>query len=157
MRKYYFFLSVLFALISCYKTKDTEYLGKTPEVIEYQIFETQYAVVIPVYKKSRALAQKMAMQRAAEITVEEGYRYFTVDEEALVDVAKSEDLGMDNFHENAYQEVIIDRNFTRKELLESQETINIYSGIRIVFTMYQDKPTTGTSVDACKLTKCKSE
>ena len=69
--------------MSCYKTKDTEYLGKTPEVIEYQIFETQYAVVIPVYHKSQALAQKMAMQRAAEITVEEGYRYFTIDEEGF--------------------------------------------------------------------------
>src|SRR3990167_2949323 len=79
------------------------------------------------------------------------------DEEPFVEVAKSEDLEMETLPENAYQEVIIDRNFTSKELLQPDEVIDIDSGVRLLFTVHKNKPATGTAIDVCKLTKCKPD
>ncbi len=122
--------------------------------IEYQLSADQYAVVIAVDGVSKSQAKQMAKQRAAEITVASGGRYFTIDQEQQTQVIKSEEEGP-RFYGNMYQELIIEHDFNRERLRTmSEPNTQMYPAIRIVFTIYKDRPALKKAIDACKLTKC---
>jgi hypothetical protein len=129
----------------------------TNQTIEYQIERNKYVVVIVEDEGvSLAQAKKYARQRAAEITVENGGRYFTIDSEQETQVIKSDRPWPDNqaFYQNMYQELIIEGDFNRERLQRrSVPSENMYPAYRMVFQIHSDKPR-GRSVDACSLTDC---
>lgn len=126
------------------------------QVIEYQVDGDQYAVVIVQDGVSPSDAKKMARQRAAEITVQSGNRYFTVDSEVETQVMRSDQPWPNNqqFYGNMYQELIIEGDFNKERLQrQSIPDANMYPATRLLFTVYPSKPK-GKSIDACTLTDC---
>lgn len=135
----------------------SNHVAITNQTLEYQIEGNKYAVVIVQDDGiSSAQAKKYARQRAAEITVEKGYRYYTIDSEQETQVMKSDKQWPNNqdFHQNLYQELIIEQDFGRESLQRRSGSIErMYPAFRMVFQVYQEKPI-GRSVDACTLTDC---
>jgi hypothetical protein len=131
-------------------------LATSDKVMSSQLGANRFSVIVVIDEISPSAAKNMAKQRAAEVTVENGYRYFTMEDESEVQVVKAQDLGYQRFGGNAYQEVIMQRNFGRDQVSGrnqmSPQATN-YQAIRVVFSAFKDKPK-GPSVDACKLTKC---
>lgn len=127
------------------------------QTIEYQVQENQYAVVIVEDEGITAeQAKKLARQKAAEITVQNGGRYFTIVSEQPTQVIKSEHPWPDNqaFPQNMYQELIIEKNFNRQRLQQEQgPSENLYNAYRLVFNISEKE--SRHSIDACTLTKCK--
>jgi hypothetical protein len=125
------------------------------KTMEYSLDGGQYAVVVTMDGISVSEARRKARQRAAEITVAQGNRYFTIDAEEQTQVIKSEDIPENQrFYGNLYHELIIERDFGR-DRFENQSipTSSVYSAIRLVFTSYPTKPSY-KALDACTLTKC---
>ncbi len=125
-------------------------------IIEYQEDGGQTVVVVVMDGIGRAEARKLARARAAELVVEGGGRYFTIDSEEETQVIKSEELPSNQrFYGNMYQELIIEKDFG-KSAIQRQETpmSNTYPAIRLVFTSYKEKPHS-KALDACKFTDCK--
>ena len=124
------------------------------QYIEYQLDNGQYAVVVPMDRISASEAKKMARQRAAEITVSRGDRYFTIVAEQETRVIRS-DQGNQQMNGNLYQELIIEKDFDRDRLrTETLPQASNIGAIRLVFT---SSPTKGNwkSIDACTLTDCR--
>lgn len=142
--------------ISCFLgmcSKSNEILLSSNQLIEYQIPGGGYGIVVPIDGISFSQAKKIARERAAQITVAEGKRYFTVDSEKVTTVMKSEG-GDRGYSGNLYQEIIIDRGFnqTDRQGMDLQET-KTYRALRFTFTIYDRRPLIG-GVDSCKYTKC---
>ncbi|HSX26816.1 MAG TPA: hypothetical protein VLE89_07425, partial [Chlamydiales bacterium] len=118
-------------------------LGVADPVIQYPVRGTQYAIVVALDGIDSSQAKKMALQRAAEITVQSGGRYFTLDSEQEVQVVKSEDVPNNElFYGNMYQELIIEQDFGRAEHTGprySDET-QVFPAYRLLFTIYTTKP-----------------
>lgn len=125
------------------------------QTIEYQVSGEQYAVVIVMDGLSSTEARKAARVRAAEMAVQQGGRYFTIDKEERTEVIRSEDVPeSQRFYGNMYHELIIERDFSRDRLrYESLPNAQTYSAIRLVFTIYKEKPGR-KAIDACTLTHC---
>ncbi len=144
----------------CTNSNGGKYVSQSDHLIEYQLEGDQYAVVVVQNGISSSESRRMARQRAAEITVLQGGRYFTVDSEEETTVMRSdkEYPSNDAFYGNMYQELIIEGNFG-KSSMQRQQAINApistYTGTRLVFTIYQTKPRGKSAVDACTLTNCK--
>ena len=87
-------------------------------ILEYPVTGDRYAiVVVQEGRQSRATAKKIALERAASITKEKGYRSFSIVSEKDVQVARSDPN--DNTHQfygNMYQELIIEGDFNRDRL-----------------------------------------
>lgn len=123
--------------------------------MDYELDGGQYAVVVTMDGISASEAKRTARQRAAEITVAQGNRYFTIDSEEETQVIKSDDLPENQrFYGNMYQELIIEKDFGRGRLQNQNiPTSTMYSAIRLVFTSYPTKPSY-KAIDACTLTNC---
>jgi len=152
MRFYICIVAIAGFLGMCERADAGKFVGNSSQIIEYQIDEKQYAVVVVMDGISASQAKKMAMQRAAEIVVEGRDRYFTVDSEQETEVVKSE--GGQNAPRNLYQEVVIEGEFNRERLRDrSVLKTELYPAIRLVFTSYKQKPH-WKAIDACTLTPC---
>ena len=143
---------MFFLLGACANPNVRRYVGASERVIEYQLDGNQHAVVVAMDGISAPQARQIARQRAAEIAVELGDRYFTIDSEEQTRVVKSEDRGLSDQQSrgNLYHELIIEGNFSRRQSAASQA----YPAIRLVFTSYKQKPSL-RAIDACTLTDCK--
>jgi len=148
-------IAVAALLGTCTNSSVDRYVRLGDQLIEYQMDNGQYSVVVVMDGISAQDAQKMARQRAAEIVVGQGDRYFTIDSEGETQVIKSDDIPENQkFYGNMYQELIIENNFNRDRLrYQSVPNTSMYSAYRLVFTSYKQKPA-GKSTDACSLTKC---
>jgi hypothetical protein len=125
--------------------------------LDYKEEDNSFAVVYIDYKSklSEKEAREKALTRAAEITVENGYRYFKVDSEKSVYVQKSLNNGP-NMPSNLYQDLIIEREFGGTSLdkrANANAPVGMYPGYKIVFQVSKAK-FASDSVDACRLTKC---
>ncbi|MBU6383309.1 MAG: hypothetical protein KGR16_03225 [Verrucomicrobia bacterium] len=120
---------------------------------EYQVDENTYAVIVVMNGISASEAQHRARIRAAELTVMQGNRYFTVDSATQIQVMRTE--GGSRFYENMYQELIQEGDFGQTRLSEEgQPVTQTFPAVRLQFTMYAERPGFG-AVDACTLTRCK--
>jgi hypothetical protein len=141
---------------SCFNSGNVR-IGSGDNVIEYQVSDNEYAVVIVQEKgMSEGAARKAAKQRAAELTVEHGYRYFTIEKEQKTQVVQSDKSWPDNkgFYNNMYQELIIEEDFGRASLArQGGPSAQTYPATRVVFKMFVDKPA-GKSYNACNYTDC---
>lgn len=128
-------------------------------LIEYQLQGDRYAVVVVMDGITESQAKQMAKQRAAEITVMQGDKFFTIDSMYETEVIKStDDLDQQNqrFYGNMYQELIIEGDFNRDRLrYEGIPNVSSYRAIRIEFTTYKNRPSY-KAIDACSLTPCGS-
>lgn len=127
------------------------------QLIEYQSDENSYVVVVPQDESlSLSEAKRIARQRAAEMTVDKGYRYFAIESEGEVQVLKTNRDGpsSQDFPTNMYNELIIENNFGKDSLQRKfPPTSTFSSGYRIVFRIQTDGSSRG-SIDACTLTDC---
>ncbi len=133
---------------------------------EYQLNDTQYAVVVAQKGgMSKEEAKKIALKRAAELTVRQGNRYFVVvkEEEVWILETATKTDGQDYHPDipdssqypppNLYEE-IIQRKDTRRDGIISWESTNAekYPGLRLIIQMYMENP--GKGYDACTFTSC---
>lgn len=125
-------------------------------IIEYQNQDNQYVVVVVQEDGlSLAKAKEKALQKAAEITVQNGYRYFKIESEQKTQVIQANKPwpGSQGFYGNMYQELIIEKDFDRDRMQREVPTESVYPALRVVFNCFKDKPL-GKSVDACASTDC---
>lgn len=148
-------IAVISLLGVCTNTNTAKYVRFADQFIEYQLEGDQYAVVVVMDGISVSEAKKMARQRAAEITAQQGDRYFVIDSEQETQVIKSDDsLDNQRFYGNMYQELIIEKDFNRDRLrYQGVPNTSMYSAYRLVFTSYKTKPGY-RAIDACKMTRC---
>jgi hypothetical protein len=139
----------------CTNANTNRYVRFGDRMMEYEVDNGKYAIVVTMDGISASEAKRMARQRAAEITVMQGDRYFTIDSEEETQVIRSEDVPENQrFYGNMYQELIIEKDFGRDRLQNQNiPTSSVYTAIRLVFTSYPNKPNF-KAIDACTLTKC---
>ncbi|MBS0606768.1 MAG: hypothetical protein KF898_06080 [Parachlamydiales bacterium] len=128
------------------------------QTIEYQMDKDQYAVVIvQTQEMSDEEAKKFALQKAAEKTRSQNLRYFTIESEGKVQAMRSSSTADDNSPSprNMYYELIQSGNFGRDRFEDERvPQENVYSGYRIVFKCYSEKPNS-EAVDVCDIVSCK--
>lgn len=148
-------LIAVISLFAACNSNSGAYTRLGERLMEYQVDGDQYAVVVVMDGISVAEAKRMAKQRAAEITASQGDRYFTIDAMYEIEVIKSDqNLENQRFYGNMYQELIIEGDFNRERLRYREvPNTNTYQAIRLVFTMYKNRPT-HKAIDACTLTQC---
>lgn len=122
--------------------------------ISYQTAPDSFAVVYVDEDESATpeQAKNYAMQRAAEITVEYGYRYFIIDQQQSVVVAKSTPNN-NRFPGNLYQELIVEGDFGPNHERNLPSPTGMYSGYKLMITCSKNKAAKG-AIDACTITKC---
>jgi hypothetical protein len=126
------------------------------QVIEYSIDHDQQAVIVVMDGISLREAKKLAQQRAAELTISQGGRYFTIDQEEETRMIQSKDLpGSQKAPGNLYEELIIQKDFGRSRVDRGGQMSKAYPAFRLIFTPYREKPN-GSAIDACRLTNCHS-
>ena len=129
-------LSAAFAaiLMTACSTFQPEFdLAKTDQLIDYPIKTDQYVIVVTEEGgMSPSRARKMALQRAAELTLESGYRYYSIELEEKTEVVKSGDLGLDNIKAGE------SRNSSQKLVPNTGEMV--IPALRVMIKCYKEKP-----------------
>lgn len=139
-----FTLCALSLFVGGCKNTSAHLAASDRQVIEYQMDDDQYAIVIVrTEDMSEEDARNLAMQKAAEKTKDEGKRYFTVEKEGEVQAMTSSGTAYDNPPppRNMYYELIQSGNFGRDRFEDergSQESL--YPAYRVIFKMYSDNP-----------------
>lgn len=151
-------ISVYFVIIAafisgCMNSGSSPVLAE--RTIEYPVGGDTYVVVAVMDGISLEDAKMLAKQRAAEMTVAQGNRYFTVDSISETEVMKSEEEPeSQRFYGNMYQELIIERDFNRERMARRPlPNTSIYPAVRLQFTVYKERPNR-KAIDACSLTNC---
>ena len=113
---------------------------------EYRLDDNQFAIIV-IQKKgmSKADVKKLAMQRAAQITLEQGSRYFVILKEQDINILEAPNNQKPQ--SNLYEEKILNKD-TRGDGIV---TLNPSSGtpqpgLRLTIQIYQENP--GNSYDA---------
>jgi hypothetical protein len=120
----------------------------------YKIEGDQYGVVaVQESGMSASDVRKKAMQRAAEVTVSNGARYFVIQKEQQTQIVQSDKSDQNAFGGNMYQELIIEHDFGKESLSKQTPNAGVRPALRLVFQIYKDKPN-AKAIDACKYTNC---
>lgn len=128
--------------------------------LEYPLGQDSFAVIYVDTQNdaTEKQAKQFAMTHAAELTVQKGYRYFQIESEKPVMVAKA-DPQKDPMPGNLYQEKIIERDFGvgpfQRDGTASPKA-GMYSGYKIVIHCSKKKPA-GKAIDACDLGVCSTK
>jgi hypothetical protein len=121
------------------------------EMIEYKLQPGQYAVVVIISDQvTLERAKKAARQRAAEVAVSGGYRFFLIQSETQTRVVRQRAS-----LENDIEEMFIEGDFGRGQLAASSMKEAAFSALKVVFQCFDTKPE-GKSINACNLTDCSS-
>ena len=154
MKKSVLWISTLLLLAACGGGEQTLADGDR-QTIQYQMGQDQYAVVIVQEQgMSDDAVKQLAMQKAAQLTLDKNYRYFTVESEGQV-MAMSPSGSNYQAPRNLYYELIQSNDFSRDQFSDSQANqTQTHSGFRIVIKCYQNSPG-GKAIDACSVVKCK--
>lgn len=152
-------IAALAALVgSCYRANVPVHLGSASDnVLDYQIQGDRYAVlVVREGGMSEQQARTLARQRAAEIAVEQGDRYFIIEGETQVQMVQTggDYPNQNAFYGNMYHELIVEKDFSKQQTTAQQEGgTRIVPALRVVFVIYPIKEN-GSALDACKYTNC---
>ncbi len=128
-----------------------------PQVVDYtQSDGNVVLLVVQPQGMDPQKAKQMALQRAAEITVENGYRYFRVVSESETQVVQSQGNGQGNegYTTNMYQEYTVEGDFGRESVdKRATQGSDVYPAWRCEFEMQRRSRV--NSYDACDYTECK--
>lgn len=141
-----FAIGVLFS--SCFRSEWKSAVAED-EMIEYKLKPGQYAVVIVLDNQVTVdQAKKAARHRAAEITVNGGYRYFLIQSETQTKVVK----------QTAKLDLEVNEMFIEGEFGEIASSLNetVIPALRVVFQCFEKKPQ-GKSIKACNLIDCSAK
>jgi hypothetical protein len=118
--------------------------------ISYPLEDQKYVILV-IQDDSKSQTRKTAKQKAAAVTLDNGYRYFSILSEEEVDITTLSQTAQSQVPENIYQELIIQKNFSRQNL-EQNEATNVESvpAIRLIISCSKKKPSTGKFFDALK-------
>jgi hypothetical protein len=146
------FLSALFLFGSC---RSDVSLADEQEAIEYRIEDGSYAIVVPQKEGcSQEQTKQLAMRKAAELAKSYNYRYFVVQKESTVQVARTNQSSGANAPRNLYYESIQSGNFGREQIMqESQQYPQLLPAYKIIIQCYTNNPPP-TAVDVCEMIKC---
>lgn len=119
----------LSVIISCLVCFGGMLYAQSPSInhnyIEYQIDEGQYGVIyFESYGESLEQTEEKALLRAAEVTLEEGYLYFHIDQAEEVLVAHSGDPV------SIPQSTFDDENYS----MQGARPAGVYTGVKLTFT-----------------------
>ncbi len=144
-----FCLLGLIVLASC-KQELNDSLSSDPYVIT-QIQQEEYSVVYVLEAgDSTSTARDRAMERAAELTHQKGYRYFYVKSENLAIVTRS---GQRQPPSNLYYNYIQENNFSKENIEQRSALSETNDGYRVVIHLYKENPP-GGAIEACSRIKC---
>lgn len=153
MKTHLFLFILLFSMVACRSDPPAD----DGQAIEYRVQGNQYGVVIVQDQGiSDAEAKKQAMQRAAQLTQKNNYRYFEVEKEEKVQVASTKNSAYSNpsMPSNLYYGLIQSDNFGRDGSSDQNlSQTGLYPAFRIIFRCYQEKPSSD-AIDSCTLVDC---
>lgn len=156
MKTSHLFILICFLCAGC-KDDSKNLASADQQTIEYQVDDNEYAIVIVRSENmSEEQAKELAMQKAAEKTRSEKFRYFTIESEGQVQAMRSGKGPNDTPPppSNMYYDLIQSNNFGRDRLEDQQSPGGgIYPAYRIVFKCYEEKPGE-KAVDACDIVSC---
>jgi hypothetical protein len=149
MKKSILLLFILFFGLYCFKIiadslEDEHFLIS-------QIEEGRYSVIyVEAEGESQEEAKRKAVKKAAAVTYDNHYRYFSIESEQTVMVRyspPSEEPPLDH-----YEELIADhRGYVITS--SSLERSEFYPGMKIIFQCYTNNPPNG-AIDSCSLIDC---
>ncbi len=127
------------------------------QTIQYQVGPDQYAVVIVQEEgMTDAAVKEMALKKAAQLTLDKNFRYFTVESEGQV-LAMTPSGSNYQAPRNLYYELIQSGNFSRDQFTEGQGVqTQSYPGYRVLIKCYKNSPGP-SATDACSLVDCKNK
>lgn len=149
------FSIVFFSLAGCRNDGAVVDAGR---FMEMKNEDNSYTVVyVNTGNESDRIARQRALERAAELTVDSGSRYFHITSESSVTVASTNgDPSQDeaDFPSNIYQELIIEKNFSRSSIeSRTSPSSQYYPAYKIVFYTTGDEKQ-GNVLDACDYGAC---
>ncbi|MGH2612754.1 MAG: hypothetical protein ACRDFB_06850 [Rhabdochlamydiaceae bacterium] len=149
-------ITIFAFLMLCSGCKDSDPQGMDKYTIEYSIDKHQFGVVVAedggVSKKK---AQTYALQRAAQVAHDHGYRYFVIHRESQVVVMKTEKRSPhQDMPTNIYYELIQSDNFGRDRLQAPEmNPSNQIPAYQIEFACQESKPSS-QHYDVCDFVAC---
>lgn len=143
-------------LLLCAGCKESQNPDMDKYTMDYSIDHNRFGVVVAEDGGiSRSEAEKYALQRAAEVAHDHGYRYFIIDRESQVSVLRSE-KGSPNegMPTNLYYELIQSDNFGRDRFQTPEMNPSTQvPGYQIEFSCQESKPS-GKHYDVCDYGLC---
>ncbi len=151
------FSLIFFSLSGC---RNEAAVADAGRFMEMRNEDNTYTVIyVNTGNESDRTARKRALEGAAEVTVDSGSRYFQIDSESSVTVASTnEDPSQDeaNFPSNIYQDLIIEKNFSRSSIeSRTSPSSQYYPAYKIVFHISGDEKQ-GNALDACDYGACQN-
>ncbi len=141
----------VFACSQGYSQKN--YSGK--RVFDFPINNQEHSIVVIQDGISENEAKEKAYERASEITVDNGYKYFYVIKEDQVEIMKGKENWPSSydFPQNLYQEEIIEKGFNRERFIQQGgQNHKLYSAYRINIEFTKKK--SSKTINACEYTHC---
>ena len=152
-------MRILFVfLIACFAPLNGfAFSAEDQRVIEYQVGGNEYGVVV-VQEEGTNLSQakQLALKKAAQITQENDFRYFTIEKEDVVRALSTDNPSYSNQPppHNKYYVMIESENFGRAQFEDQTPAqTGVYPAYRILFKCYAEKPSQ-EAIDSCTLTPC---
>ncbi len=120
------------------------------QVYSYPLQDQQYVIlVVEDDGVDEERAKKAAMQKAAQVSLDNGYRYFSILSEKTIEVVKLSGGKTSQVPGNLYQEKIIEKDFSKKALeQDSSFPSGTYPAYRLEIECYPKKPMMKKSYDA---------
>lgn len=120
-------------------------------VKDYQISGREFVIVVIVRgEMTRSSANRIALQRASEITYDHGYRYFKIKKLDWVTFIGTEGRPR-KFPRNIYQEDIVERGMGREPMLEDGVEVE-EKALKMVIEFLEEKKK--GAINACDYLNC---
>lgn len=120
------------------------------QIYSYPLQGQQYVIlVVEDNGVDEEDAKKAAIQKAAQLSLANGYRYFSILSEKKVEVVKRSADQTSQMPGNLYQEKIIEKDFSRDNLERgSSFSTGTYLAYRLEIECYEKKPALKKAYDA---------
>jgi len=108
--------------------------SKNNWVIDYTDEKDEYTVVALKTGKTNKTAKERALKRAAELSYDNGYKYFMVLDETTVSVIPGKEgwPSAYDFPQNLYEEEIVQKGYNRERFIEgSKENNKTYPALQL--------------------------
>lgn len=133
------------------------YEAVEPETVSYQTKEGDFVLILVESDDlSSSEIRHLVHRRAAQIAFDHGYRFIVIEEEGPTEMIASKKPWPSNqgFHQNMYQELIIEHDDGRESLQRRQDYgVEKKEGYRIVFKAYETSPG-WKAINVCTLIPC---
>lgn len=120
---------------------------KCPQVIEYKDTQQFGVVVVQENGLDADQTRDYAHRRAAQLTIDNGYRYFVIEQERTVKIAKTR--SPNQFPVNLYQQVVIEEG---RGPTNDTFSMKIKNGYQVLFQCFEEASHPG-AIDAAAYLK----